>query len=76
MLLSSLNACITNANIPAVNGDAMLVPPKTPHACFVLSICFALTGNGVYPYAPVASRSGFTSPITVGPLLEKSAISS
>ena len=68
----SSRLCITSAALPATIGAAMLVPPNKLNDSLVESSDFCVTADGVKLYAPILIKSGFGSPIILGPLLEKS----
>ena len=68
----SFKLSTTSAALPATMGADMLVPPKSLKASFSESAENFVTNAGTKPYAPILIRSGFGSPTTPGPLLEKS----
>ena len=68
----SLRLCITSAALPETIGAAILVPPNNLNDSLGESSESLVTVDGVKLYAPILIRSGFGSPIMLGPLLEKS----
>ena len=68
----SLRLCIIRAALPETIGAAILVPPNNENGSSVDSSEGFVTDAGVKLYAPILIKSGFGSPIMVGPLLEKS----
>ena len=66
----SFKLCIKIAAEPATRGAARLVPPNSANGSVMFLLNF-VTDVGVKLYSPTPIKSGFGSPITDGPLLEK-----
>ena len=66
---------IKTAILPDTMGAAILVPPNKENDSSLESFSNFKIFDGVNPYAPILIKSGFGSPITPGPLLEKSTTS-
>ena len=66
---------IKTAAAPDTIGAAILVPPNKEKDSLLESFSDFKTFDGVNPCAPMLIKSGFGSPIELGPLLEKSTTS-